>query len=419
MENVWNIRKNKELYYILPEKEIAASGINYVDVAIIAYVYYENTVRKYLEYLNIIPDEMAIYLISSNENVLKELALFVQNKKNALVIKKINRGRDVSALVITGNEIFQKYKYVCFVHDKGTRSESGREMVNFWIENLWGNTLKSEGYIENVLKLFVDNPDIGLLVPPEPYTYMWQTFFWRIEYERTKALAEELRLVNTIIEKDYPPITLGTVFWCRSHIMKKLFEKQWKFEDFIEEPMPTEGTISHAVERIFAFLAQDAGSETATIMCESYAKKLILLLQNEKREIYEILNEGMEISDIRILKNFYEKKRQIKEYTSGRSEVYLFGAGKIGKSYLVALREIIGCTPNAFLVTDTKINEKYIKGVPVISSDAISIDNATGIIISVGDKFENEVKSYLASRNYKDFLCVKDLLKDDITFENE
>ena len=112
MENVWNIRKNKELYYILPEKEIAASGINYVDVAIIAYVYYENTVRKYLEYLNIIPDEMAIYLISSNENVLKELALFAQNKKNALVIKKINRGRDVSALVITGNEIFQK----CEVH---------------------------------------------------------------------------------------------------------------------------------------------------------------------------------------------------------------------------------------------------------------------------------------------------------------
>lgn len=419
MENVWNIRKNEELYYILPEKKMLTSGIDHADVAVIAYLYYKDTLEQHLTYLSRISDEMAIYLISSNEDVLKLLVLFAQNKANVKVIKKINRGRDVSALLISSREIFQKYKYVCFVHDKSAKSESEQEKVQFWVENLWGNTLKSEGYIENVLKLFVDNPDLGLLVPPEPYTYMRQIYFWHIEYERTKALAAELELVNTNIDRKYPPITLGTVFWCKSSIMKKLFAKHWKFEDFIEEPMPIEGTISHAVERIFAFLAQDAGSKTATIMCETYAKKLILALQNERKEIYEILNTGIGLNNILILKEFFVKRRQIKEYTIAHHKVYLFGAGKIGKDYLIALREIIGCSPNAFLVTNTEKNEKHIKGVPVISSNLIQLDNSIGIIISVGVRFENEIKAYLISRNYEDYLCVNDLLEDDVVLVGE
>lgn len=413
MENVWSIRENNGFRFILPERAMAASGIDHADVAVIAYIYYEDTAKKYWTYLNSIPDEMAIYLISSNESVLKVLTQFAQNKENVNVIRKMNRGRDVSALVISSKEIFQRHKYVCFVHDKHAKSETGQDMVNFWLENLWGNTLKSEGYIENVLKLFADHPELGLLVPPEPYTYLQQNSFWRIEYERTKTLAEELKLENTMIEDKYPPITLGTVFWCKSFVMKKLLEKNWKFEDFLEEPMPEEGTISHAIERIFAFLAQDAGSNTATIMCETYAKKLILSLQREKEEIFEILNEGMGISDICILKEFYAKKRQIREYIAGHSRIYLFGAGKIGRNYLPALREIGGCSPEAFLVTNTEINEKSIKGVPVISCDVVCIDNSVGIIISVGKQLEAEVKFYLASRNYVDYLCVKDLLDDD------
>ena len=97
----------------------------------------------------------------------------------------------------------------------------------------------------------------------------------------------------------------------------------------------------------------------------------------------------------------------------------MFGAGKIGKDYLIALREIIGCSPNAFLVTNTEKNEKHIKGVPVISSNLIQLDNSIGIIISVGVRFENEIKAYLISRNYEDYLCVNDLLEDDVVLVGE
>ncbi len=412
MENVWDIRENRGLYYILPEQVIGTESIDYSDVAIIAYIYYEDTVGRYLEYIKDIPSEIAVFLISSNENTLKILNQFKQKKQNIQVIKKRNRGRDVSALLISAKEIFQNYTYVCFVHDKKAKAKEDQRRVDFWIENLWNNTLKSRGYIENVLQVFGNNPNIGLLVPPELYYYMQDSTFWYTEFERTKELAKELGLTHTIIEENCPPITIGTVFWCKADAMKKLFSRQWKFEDFVDEPMPGGETISHAVERILAYVAQDAGYDTGTVMVVEYAKKLLMALQNEKRNFCNMFTNGMNISSLSLWE-FYIRKEQIKKYVSDHSEIYLFGAGKRGRFYLTAFREIIGCNPQAFLVTDSTLNEKNINGVPVISFKTLNIETATGIVISVGKLFEDEIKTYLKLKNYNGYLCINDLATDD------
>lgn len=413
MENVWNIRENKNLYYILTDKEIGNERNDYSDVAIIAYIYYEDTIERYLEYIKCVPNEIALFLISSNDKTLEVLMEFALNKNNIQVIKKKNRGRDISAFLISSREIFQKYTYVCFIHDKKARSKEAQRQIDFWIENLWGNTLKSAGYIKNVLQVLEDNSNVGLLVPPEPYTYMQSKTFWYIEYERTKELASKLGLTNTIIEKEYPPITLGTVFWCKTCVMKKLFERQWQFKDFVDEPMPGEGTVSHAIERVLAYLAQDAGYDTGTIMSEEYAKKLLMALQHEKRVTYNMLADGMNISSPLGLWKFYIRKEQIKKYVDEHSEIYLFGAGKIGKMYLNAFREIIGCTPQAFIVTENKLNKKNISGIPVISFETLNINPAMGIIISVGESLKDEITNSLMSRKYNEYLYILDLPEDE------
>lgn len=419
MKNVRKIREDKKLLYILPENLTSIHKFNYFDVAIVAYIYYDETVLQYLEYLNNIPNEITTYLISSNEKTLMKLKQFAQSRENVIVRNKKNRGRDISALVISSKDIFQKYKYVCFVHDKKAKFENTQRMTNFWLENLWGNTLKSEEYIGNVLQLFACNPDIGLLVPPEPYYYMQYHDWWVGEYGRTKELAKELNLTKTTIEEEYPPITLGTVFWCKSCIMGKLFNKCWKVEDFAEEPMPNGGTISHAVERIFGYLAQDAGYDTGTIMCESYAGKLIMLMHNEKKEIYSMLNEGLGFSSPLTMWEFYTRKKQIKKYISCYSSIYLFGAGKVGKCYLAILKKIFGYSPKAFLVTDDKAKETNIEGIPVVPFNTITVSEHTGIIISVGQKFVEEIKEYLLLKKYTSYLCIKDLPIDEDIDRND
>lgn len=417
MENVWRIRESKSLYYILQDRDMGNEQIDYSRVAVIAYIYYEDTVERYLEYIENISDEIAVYLITSNEKTLIRLNDFACNKKNTYVLKKENRGRDISALVITSKQIFEKYVYVCFVHDKKEKCKEDQKRVEFWIDNLWGNTLKSMGYIKKVLNVFEDNPQIGLLVPPEPYYYMWSSTFWGTEYVRTLILADELGLTNTTIEEKYPVITLGTVFWCRTSAIKKLFDKAWCFEDFADEPMPGEGTVSYAVERIFAYMAQDAGYDTGTVMSEEYAKKLIMLLQREKMESHKMFKDGINIINFLRYRDFYIKKEHIKEYILRHNQIFLYGAGKVGKFYLMLLREMMGCIPEAFLVTNNTLEKRNISGIPVIPFEEIDIDKGTGIIISVVLDSEAEIKAYLLSKNYSDYLCISDIEIEDNLYE--
>lgn len=49
----------------------------------------------------------------------------------------------------------------------------------------------------------------------------------------------------------------------------------------MDEPLPYDGTISHAIERIVGFVALDAGYKVGTIMNCQYAAKLNGIMQQK------------------------------------------------------------------------------------------------------------------------------------------
>ena len=57
----------------------------------------------------------------------------------------------------------------------------------------------------------------------------------------------------------------GDMFWCRTAAMKKLFTKKWTYDDLPGEPVPDDGTILHAIERIHPFVAQSSGFYAAWV----------------------------------------------------------------------------------------------------------------------------------------------------------
>ena len=54
--------------------------------------------------------------------------------------------------------------------------------------------------------------------------------------------------------------------------MKKVFDKNWTYEDFPQEPLAVDGTISHAIERIYGFAAQAEGYYSAIGMSDVFAR---------------------------------------------------------------------------------------------------------------------------------------------------
>lgn len=404
MQNVYDIRRKKNLYFILSEKIAVNNKLMNYSCAVIIFLYYKETLNKYFSYIDNIESNIDIYIVSNNTKIFIDILQYIKKSPKCIqLIKSQNRGRDVSALLVACRDILQGYEYICFVHDKKRKNYISDEAFELWIDNLWGNTLGSNVYISNILHLLDSDKKMGLLVPPEPIgkfsPILYGNNLWGNDFELTQQLARELDL-NCEMNKNKPPITLGMCFWVKSCALKKLYEKKWKYESFDEEPLKDDGTISHAIERILGYVAQDAGYLTGTVMQISYAEKILAMIQEQAFSMYRLLSNTYGMQN---LEKFLETKDRIQRFYMRNKLIYLYGAGEIGKNCMQLMRAI-ECKPAGYLVTDKSKCKDRIEGIPVKSINEIENFEKVGIIITVSDSLQDEIETILIANGIKNYI---------------
>lgn len=396
MDNVYDVKREKNLNYILPAMTKLgdnSSAIYKGKVAVVIHLYYLDTVKIYLKYIEAIPDSIDILLTFSNCKMKEILQNTVIGKrKNCRFIEKQNRGRDISAFLVTCRKEIMQYEYICFLHDKKEKKNIYKRDVEDWIKCLWENMLCSTEYIENVLLTFDKNPTLGLLVPPFPITEHLASFYmyvWGHNFDNARKLAERMEL-ECDLDVTKPPITLGTIFWARTTALRRLLEIDWKYEYFDEEPLKNDGTISHAIERILAYVAQDAGFESGWVMSDQYAGLHFEQMQYALKSAFDKLNVSLGISWISEIGSYENKVKEILRFVNKYERLYIYGAGVCGTRYLTILK-IEQKVPNAFLVSDSSRNPKVVQGIPVYSISEVELNEHCGIIIGVSEPYEEEV----------------------------
>ncbi len=403
--NIYDIRKDDNLYYVLPTDTILSNRyIPKARIAVLVNLFYFEEIDWYLAYLKKIPDNIALNVFSPDDRIIKTIRTVFKDRKLLSVVKKQNRGRDISALLVTAKNLFCQYEYVCFIHDKKWRDEKQKNDVSMWTYNLWENTISSVQYIANVLTIFENNKHIGLLVPPEPISETmgaWYYTGWSNCFEATKDLAKQLDL-KTDIDITKPPISLSTVFWCRTMALKKLIDYPWRYEDFPEEPLPVSGTISHAIERILAYVAQDAGYKTGMIMTDEYASKLLSFVQYHLHSTFMFLEEYVGARTLKHIEEIRSQKRTAEEYCKNHKNIYLYGAGIVGKRVLKCIKAW-GYLPKGFIVSDNQKEDTY-EGLPIKQLDNLNIENNSGIIVTVSSKYKEEIIKNLHNHGLSDVL---------------
>lgn len=407
MDNVRKIRKEKGLYFILEHGK--SDGSHNGRIAVFVNLYYPDMVEYCLKYLLRLDQKIDIFIASSNKDVLSKADSYISwhGTKNIRLLEKNNRGRDVSALLVTFRHIALQYDFFCFIHDKKEKKIERKADVDLWVRNLWENTLASQHYVNNVMSVFEKNPQIGLLVPPEPIgedTHTWYTNSWDLNFEHTTDLANRLKL-NCNISYENAPITIGTAFWSRSLALRKLLEIDWKFDDFMPEPLPVDGTLSHAVERIFAYVAQDAGYDTGTIMTVPYAAQELAIAQEQMYKSYQILDRYFGIRSLKTLVRLDVNQERIISFCREHPIALLYGAGKIAQSAL-AILGLLGFVPQGFLVTDKRTSPKDIRGIPVMGIDELVFQEGMGIIISVNSGLQEQIIAELEKRGITEYLTL-------------
>lgn len=272
--------QNMHLNYVLPiegsDRKWVGEHLQEHPLALVMHLYYPDKFRESWSFARRFPAQTHVIVTTSSEEKRRQiLEVFDETRFASLDVRVIgNRGRDVSALLVGAAEVFDEYEYVCFFHDKkSTQVKPGSVGAGFAYK-LQENIFPTGDFVNNVIRLFAENKRLGVLAPPPPhhgdyfFTLGWD---WGPNYELTKGLADRLGFQAPIAPDRMPISPLGTCFWFRGKALKPLSDHHWRYEEFPPEPNGTDGTVLHAIERIYSFAAVEAGYYPAFVMSDRYA----------------------------------------------------------------------------------------------------------------------------------------------------
>ena len=108
--------------------------------------------------------------------------------------------------------------------------------------------------------------------------------------------------------------------------------------------------------------------------------------------------------------------------------IYIFGAGKVGKT---AIKYLMLYYPdlriNGVLVSDISVNPLHLYGLPVIEAKSVKAKEDSVILISVLEKSQEEIISYLDDLGFHNLLKLQDdmvgrrevLTREKVTYPEE
>lgn len=289
--NMWDLKERMQLNYILPPN-ISSSIVGNKRVALMIHLYFEDKIDYCLHYVQSMPQNSDIYITTDMEE--KKLLIeqkFASIKCNNLTVLVIeNRGRDVSSLLVALRPYVYNYDYICFVHDKKVLQLKPYMIGESFASKCFENLLGTQDFVNNVITTFEENPRLGMLVPPPPiHSEYNQTigFEWGLNFDNTVKLADELG-IKVEIRRQKPPVApLGTMFWFRPQALSILFGRMFEYVDFPKEPVRGgDGSILHAIERLYPYAAQQKGFYSAWLLSSIYAKMEITNLYYCLRDVH-------------------------------------------------------------------------------------------------------------------------------------
>lgn len=248
-------------------------------VGVVYHAFYEDLFDESLTYLTNFPLGTE-FLITTNTEEKKAL---LQDKVNKIgidaeIVVVGNRGRDVSALLVGASDFVKNFDLICFAHDKKTTQIKPESVGRSWFNKLNQNMFATKEYVENVICTFEKEKNLGIAFPSPPnhsgYAYHIGSG-WLGNFRNTNRLLTDFGLNVKVNEHTLCVAPLGTCFWFRPDALKKLFKgyngNGWRYNDFPREPNRYDETILHAIERAYAYFAQDAGYYPAYLYNSEFA----------------------------------------------------------------------------------------------------------------------------------------------------
>ena len=162
-----------------------------------------------------------------------------------------NRGRDVLPFLHLANRLLDEgVDVVLKLH---TKRSIHREDGDQWRRELV-DCLTSPGRAEKIRRAFDEDPTLGL-VGPEAHMFPLKELLGANE-DALQYLSSRVGITAPGIDE---PFVAGSMFWARLESLRLLLDTPLRDEEFESEAGQLDGTLAHAVERLFGVCVERAG----------------------------------------------------------------------------------------------------------------------------------------------------------------
>ncbi|GGE87445.1 rhamnan synthesis F family protein [Sphingomonas prati] len=175
------------------------------------------------------------------------------------VIEGGNIGRDVVPFIQVIPPFLERKSYDVVGHFHGKQSvAASRQLGDVWRAFLTSTLIGDADNLAKVLQNFVADEKLGLLFA-EDYHYVGWTKNRSFAVDLAKRLTPEPNIPNE------PVFPIGTMFWARPDALQAIWNDQDCLGDLPGEPLPYDGSVLHAFERMIPSIVEAAGYEWMTV----------------------------------------------------------------------------------------------------------------------------------------------------------
>ena len=221
-----------------------------------AHVYYTELLSEVINKTNNIPVPFDLYITTDT----KEKKYYIEDylkrntraKKYEILITQ-NKGRDVIPFLKQTKDIWDNYKYFCHIH---TKKHGYNDLGNYWQNYLYNNLLGNKNIISQILTDFENNNKLGIILPEHFYAQL--KFVIYFHHANRKHLYDLFETIIPFMKLKIGYITdfpVGNMFWARTSAVYQIFNEK-VIEKCPEERGQIDGTVLHAIERIWPYLAK-------------------------------------------------------------------------------------------------------------------------------------------------------------------
>jgi lipopolysaccharide biosynthesis protein len=239
---------------------IVRSSINTVNplpdrhhgLAVIIHAFYPEVLPDILNYMSNYSKPFKLFITTSPDKIDAVKDCMTNYKYPHMIIMTKNKGRDVLPFLIAAKHVIsQGYKYFLKIH---TKKSTHRADGDHWRNDIY-NKLLNPSLADSIGEFFIKNRNVGIVGPDDHIVPM--VYYWGSNKERVMDLSSRLGINPTRLMAE--TFVAGTMFYARFDAVLPLLNLAISADDFEEEKGQVDGTLAHAIERIFTISAVSLG----------------------------------------------------------------------------------------------------------------------------------------------------------------